>query len=64
MGKGAAGKGGNGELTRATGRRANPGQTHPFAGVELVPSSKRSVCHLYFNLAPLLIHLVFYAGPG
>jgi hypothetical protein len=33
---------------------------HPFAGVELVPSSKRSVCPLYFNLAPLLIHLVLY----
>jgi hypothetical protein len=34
--------------------------SHPFAGVELVPSSKRSVCPLYFNLAPLLIHLVLY----
>ena len=37
------------------------GSQHPFAGVELVPSSKRSVCHLYFNLAPLLI---FYVDPG
>jgi hypothetical protein len=37
------------------------GNWHPFAGVELVPSSKRSVCHLYFNLVPLLI---FYVDPG